>query len=116
MTYRFTIPLDYTGLRFAHSGSSDQKFLKMMLPKRYNGGYHTYEPMKFVIRLYEHHAKEPMDKPVMSHSSLVDISKVIVKSLRGIAYDSFNQVVSVSSEKYNGDKQKLEIEVIVYEE
>jgi hypothetical protein len=116
MIYRFTIPLDYTGLKFVKSSSSDQKFLKMMLPKRYNGGYHTYESIKVVIRLYEHHPKEPNDKPVMSPSSLADISKVIVKSLRGIAYDSLNQVVAVSSEKYNGDKQKIEIEVIAYEE
>jgi hypothetical protein len=52
----------------------------------------------------------------MSPSSLADISKVIVKSLRGIAYDSLNQVIAVSSEKYNGEKQKIEIEVIAYEE
>ena len=116
MTYRFTIPLDYTGLRFSHSGSTDQKFIKMMIPKRYTGGLHIYEFIKININLYEHHKQEPMDKPIMTYSSLVDLSKLVVKSLRGIAYDSINQVVSVNTNKYNGDKQKIEIEVIAYEE
>jgi hypothetical protein len=33
-----------------------------------------------------------------------------------IAYDSLNQVVGINANKYNGDKQKIEIEVIAYEE
>jgi hypothetical protein len=116
MTYRFTIPLDYTGFRFSQSGSSDQKFVKMMIPKRYTGGLHIYELIKINIVLYEHHKQEPMNQPIMSYSSLVDLSKVVVKCLNGIAYDSMNQVVSVNTSKYNGDKQKIEIEVIAYEE
>jgi hypothetical protein len=116
MTYRFTIPLDYTGLKFVKSGSSDQKFLKMMLPKRYNGGYHIYEFIKINIALYEHQPKEPMNQAIMTYSSLTDLSKLVVKYLRGIAYDSLNQVVGINANKYNGEKQKIEIEVIAYEE
>jgi hypothetical protein len=52
----------------------------------------------------------------MTHSSLVDLSKIVVKTLRGLAYDSLNQVVAVHCEKYNGEKQKIEIEVIPFEE
>jgi hypothetical protein len=44
------------------------------------------------------------------------LSKIVVKYLRGIAYDSLNQVVSINANKYNGDKRKIEIEVIAYEE
>jgi hypothetical protein len=116
MTYRFTIPLDYAGFRFAHSGSKDQKFIKMMLAKRYDGGLHIYEFIKININLYEHQPKEPMNQPIMTYSSLTDLSKLVVKYLRGIAYDSTNQVVGVNANKYNGDKQKIEIEVIAYEE
>lgn len=74
-----------------------------------------YEFIKVSIRLYEHHKKEPLDIPVMTYSSLVDLSKLVVKTLKGLAYDSINQVVGVSCEKYNGDKQKIEIEVIAFE-
>jgi hypothetical protein len=116
MTYRFTIPLDYTGFRFSHSGSKDQKFIKMMLAKRYDGGLHIYEFIKININLYEHQPKEPMNQPIMTYSSLTDLSKLVVKYLRGIAYDSLNQVVGINANKYNGDKQKIEIEVIAYEE
>jgi hypothetical protein len=66
--------------------------------------------------LYEHQPKEPMNQPIMTYSSLTDLSKLVVKYLRGIAYDSTNQVVGVNASKYNGDKQKIEIEVIAYEE
>ena len=52
----------------------------------------------------------------MTPSSLTDLSKLVVKTLRGIAYDSINQVVSISADKYNGDIQKVDIEVIAYEE
>jgi hypothetical protein len=116
MTYRFSIPLDYAGFRFAHSGSSDQKFIKMMLAKRYDGGMHIYEFIKININLYEHHPKEPMNQAIMTYSSLTDLSKLVVKYLKGIAYDSLNQVVGINANKYNGDKQKIEIEVIAYEE
>jgi hypothetical protein len=57
-----------------------------------------------------------MNQPIMTYSSLTDLSKLVVKYLRGIAYDSTNQVVGVNANKYNGDKQKIEIEVIAYEE
>lgn len=116
MTYRFSIPLDYTGFRFAHSGSKDQKFIKMMLAKKYDGGMHIYEFIKINIALYEHQPQEPMNQAIMTYSSLTDLSKLVVKYLRGIAYDSLNQVVSVNASKYNGEKQKIEIEVIAYEE
>ena len=116
MTYRFTIPLDYSGVRFVKEGTSDHKYLKVMLGRRYNGGFHMYEFIKIVITLYEHHPREPLDIPIMTHSSLVDLSKIVVKTLRGLAYDSLNQVVAVHCEKYNSEKQKIEIEVIPFEE
>jgi hypothetical protein len=116
MTYRFTIPLDYTGYRFSQSGSKDQKFIKMMLAKRYDGGMHIYEFIKINIALYEHQPQEPMNQAIMTYSSLTDLSKLVVKYLKGIAYDSLNQVVGINANKYNGDKQKIEIEVIAYEE
>lgn len=116
MTHRFSIPLDYTGVRFSHSGSKDQKFIKIMLAKKYDGGLHIYEFIKINIVLYEHQPKEPMNQAIMTYSSLTDLSKLVVKYLRGIAYDSFNQVVGINATKYNGDKQKIEIEVIAYEE
>ena len=116
MTHRFTIPLDYTGFRFSHSGSDDQKFIKMMLAKKYDGGLHVYEFIKINIALYEHQPQEPMNQAIMTYSSLTDLSKLVVKYLKGIAYDSLNQVVSINASKYNGDKRKIEIEVIAYEE
>ena len=116
MTHRFSIPLDYTGFRFSHSGSKDQKFIKMMLAKKYDGGYHVYEFIKINIALYEHQPKEPINQAIMTNSSLTDLSKLVVKYLRGIAYDSLNQVVGINANKYNGEKQKIEIEVIAYEE
>jgi hypothetical protein len=57
-----------------------------------------------------------MNQAIMTYSSLTDLSKLVVKYLRGIAYDSLNQVVGINANKYNGDKQKIEIEVIAYEE
>jgi hypothetical protein len=87
-----------------------------MLAKKYDGGYHVYEFIKINIALYEHQPQEPMNQAIMTYSSLTDLSKLVVKYLRGIAYDSLNQVVSINSSKYNGDKQKIEIEVIAYEE
>ena len=116
MTYRFSIPLDYSGTNFVKAGTSDHKYLKMMIPKKYNGGYHVYEFVKINIVLVEHDKKEPMNQAIMTHSSLVDLSKIMVKSLRGIAYDSLNQVVSVNASKYNGEKEKIDVEVIMYEE
>ena len=88
----------------------------MMLAKKYDGGYHIYEFIKINIALYEHQPQEPMNQAIMTYSSLTDLSKLVVKYLRGIAYDSLNQVVSVNALKYNGDKRKIEIEVIAYEE
>jgi hypothetical protein len=87
-----------------------------MLAKKYDGGYHIYEFIKINIALYEHQPQEPMNQAIMTYSSLTDLSKLVVKYLRGIAYDSLNQVVSVNALKYNGDKRKIEIEVIAYEE
>jgi hypothetical protein len=87
-----------------------------MLAKKYDGGYHVYEFIKINIALYEHQPQEPMNQAIMTYSSLTDLSKLVVKYLRGIAYDSLNQVVSVNASKYNGDKRKIEIEVISYEE
>jgi hypothetical protein len=87
-----------------------------MLAKKYDGGMHIYEFIKINIALYEHQPQEPMNQAIMTYSSLTDLSKLVVKYLRGIAYDSLNQVVSVNASKYNGEKQKIEIEVIAYEE
>jgi hypothetical protein len=87
-----------------------------MLAKKYDGGLHIYEFIKINIALYEHQPQEPMNQAIMTYSSLTDLSKLVVKYLRGIAYDSLNQVVSVNASKYNGDKRKIEIEVIAYEE
>jgi hypothetical protein len=87
-----------------------------MLAKKYDGGLHIYEFIKVNIALYEHQPQEPMNQAIMTYSSLTDLSKLVVKYLRGVAYDSLNQVVSVNASKYNGDKQKIEIEVIAYEE
>jgi hypothetical protein len=87
-----------------------------MLAKKYDGGYHVYEFIKINIALYEHQPQEPMNQAIMTYSSLTDLSKLVVKYLRGIAYDSLNQVVSINASKYNGDKRKIEIEVIAYEE
>jgi len=87
-----------------------------MLAKKYDGGYHVYEFIKINIALYEHQPQEPMNQAIMTSSSLTDLSKLVVKYLKGIAYDSLNQVVSINANKYNGEKQKIEIEVIAYEE
>jgi hypothetical protein len=87
-----------------------------MLAKKYDGGLHVYEFIKINIALYEHQPQEPMNQAIMTYSSLTDLSKLVVKYLKGIAYDSLNQVVSINASKYNGDKRKIEIEVIAYEE
>jgi len=116
MNYRFTIPLEYTDLRFSYKNSSDLIYLKNLIGKKYNGSFHIYEFIKIKINLYESKRNEPKDQAIMTPSSLTDLSKLVVKTLKGIAYDSINQVVGISAEKYNGDIQKVEIEVIAYEE
>lgn len=116
MTHRFTVPLEYTDLRFSHKDSSDLNYLKKLIGNKYNGSFHIYEFIKIKINLYEAKRNEPKDQAIMTYSSLTDLTKLVVKTLRGIAYDSINQVVSISADKYNGDIQKVDIEVIAYEE
>ena len=116
MTYRFTVPLEYTDLHFSYKNSSDLNYLKNLIGKKYNGSFHIYEFIKIKINLYESKRNEPKDQAIMTPSSLTDLSKLVVKTLKGIAYDSINQVVSISADKYNGEIQKVDIEVIAYEE
>lgn len=116
MNYRFSIPLRYTDLRFSHKDSSDLNYLKKLIEKKYNGSFHIYEFIKIKINLYESKKHEPKNQAIMTSSSLTDLSKLVVKTLKGIAYDSVNQVVGISADKYNGDIQKVDIEVIAYEE
>ena len=116
MTYRFTISLDSMDYSFAFGESDINKYLKVAIPKKYNGPFHTQEKIGLNIRLYERNRSYIEDTPIITTASLTHLARRIQKSLFMIAYQSMNQVVDIKVSRFAGSKKKIEIEVIEYEE